>query len=125
MESALIDRLMVRELLENWVLWRDAGDWDRFRTLWASNGTMMATWTQGSVEEFIKASVKGWNEGVRILHFLGGSSIDLSGDRCIAQTKMTITQRAMVDGVACDDAPICQELIKLTLNVLCGHGNLP
>ena len=24
-----IDRWTIRELLENWVVWRDAGDWDR------------------------------------------------------------------------------------------------
>lgn len=24
----------IRELIENWVLWRDAGDWERFRTVW-------------------------------------------------------------------------------------------
>ena len=40
--------------------------------------------------------------GVRILHFLGGSTIDLFGTRAIAQTKMTISQRAKVDGVLCD-----------------------
>ena len=37
-----------------------------------------------------------------ILHFLGGSTIDVAGDRAIAQTKMTISQRAQVDGVLCD-----------------------
>jgi hypothetical protein len=40
--------------------------------------------------------------GVRILHFLGGSSIDVTAGRAIAQTKMTISQRAVVDGVCCD-----------------------
>jgi hypothetical protein len=39
---------------------------------------------------------------VRILHFLGGSTIDVAGERAIAQTKMTIAQRASVDGVTCD-----------------------
>ena len=39
---------------------------------------------------------------MRILHFLGGSTIDLSGTRAIAQTKMTISQRAKVEGVLCD-----------------------
>src|SRR5204862_4715732 len=37
-----------------------------------------------------------------ILHFLGGSSVDLKGRRAIAQTKMTISQRAAVDGVSVD-----------------------
>jgi len=63
---------------------------------------MMATWFQGSFEEFIKVNDEGWTRGVRILHFLGGSSIDVSRDRAIAQTKMTISQRAPVEGVICD-----------------------
>ena len=37
-----------------------------------------------------------------ILHFLGGASIDVVGDRAISQTKMTISQRATVEGVPCD-----------------------
>ena len=39
---------------------------------------------------------------MRILHFLGGVSVDLAGDRAIAQTKMTISQRGQVQGVLCD-----------------------
>ena len=39
---------------------------------------------------------------MRILHFLGGTSVDVAGDRAIAQTKMTISQRAAVEGVECD-----------------------
>ncbi len=102
MNDPIIERLRIRELIENWVVWRDAGDWDRLRTLWSDDGKMMATWKQGTAEEFIQASIDGWNKGVRILHFLGGSSIDVAGDRAVAQTKMTITQRAEVEGVLCD-----------------------
>jgi len=96
------EKLAIREAVENWAVWRDSGDWDRFRTIWAPEGRMNATWTQGTAEEFIAASIAGWNKGVSILHFLGGSSIDIAGDRAIAQTKMTISQRAEVDGVVCD-----------------------
>ncbi|MBO0715041.1 MAG: nuclear transport factor 2 family protein, partial [Acidimicrobiales bacterium] len=96
------DRLAIRELVENWVVWRDAGDWNRFRGVWHDDGRMMATWFQGSAEEFIRVSREGFTRGVSILHFLGGSSIDLARDRAIAQTKMTISQRGEVDGVACD-----------------------
>ena len=63
---------------------------------------MMATWFQGGFEDFIKVNDEGWTRGVRILHFLGGSSIDVAGQRAIAQTKMTISQRALVEGVICD-----------------------
>ena len=96
------DRLAIRDLVENWVGWRDAGDWERFRTVWHDDGWMMATWFQGPAEEFIRVSREGFERGVSILHFLGGTAIDLAGDRAIAQTKMTISQRAQVDGVLCD-----------------------
>jgi SnoaL-like domain len=100
--SALEDRLLVRELVENWVLYRDAGDWERFRSVWHSDGRMMATWCQADAEGFIQASQQGWAKGVSILHFLGGSTIDIAGERAIAQTKMTISQRASVEGVLVD-----------------------
>jgi hypothetical protein len=96
------DRLAIRDLVENWAVWRDAGDWERFRTVWHDDGRMMATWFQGSADDFIRVSREGFERGVSILHFLGGTAIDLAGDRAIAQTKMTISQRAEVDGVLCD-----------------------
>ena len=96
------DRALIRELVDNWALWRDAGDWERFRTVWHRDGRMMATWWQGPYEDFIRVSQEGFDRGVRILHFLGGSSIDVRGERAVAQTKMTITQRVEVHGVRCD-----------------------
>ena len=96
------DKRAIRELVENWAIWRDARLWDRFRTVWHADGRMMATWFQGSFEEFIRVNDEGWARGVRILHFLGGSSIDVAAGRAIAQTKMTISQRAPVENVICD-----------------------
>jgi SnoaL-like domain len=98
----LSDRLAIRDLVENWVVWRDAGDWERFSTVWHRDGWMSATWFQGPASEFIRVSREGWDRGVSILHFLGGTSIDLAGKRAIAQTKMTISQRGLVHGVTCD-----------------------
>ena len=102
MTGEAADRQAIRELIENWAVWRDAGDWDRFRTVWHPDGRMMATWFQGPAEDFIRVSQEGFERGVRILHFLGGMSVDLAGDRAIAQTKMTITQRAAVHDVVCN-----------------------
>jgi hypothetical protein len=96
------DRLIIRDLIESWAIWRDALMWDRFRTVWHDDGRMMATWFQGTADEFIQVSREGYERGVRILHFLGGMSIDVAGPRAIAQTKMTISQRAPVEGVPCD-----------------------
>ena len=102
MNDVTADRQTIRQLVEDWAVLRDARIWDRFRGVWHEDGRMMATWFQGSRDEFIKVSEEGYARGVRILHFLGGSTIDVSANRAIAQTKMTISQRAEVDGVLCD-----------------------
>lgn len=102
MDASLRERLRIREVVENWAVWRDAGDWERFRGVWHPDARMMATWFQGPATSFIDVSREGFERGVRILHFLGGSSIDVEATRAIAQTKMTISQRGDVDGVRCD-----------------------
>ncbi|HEX4554265.1 MAG TPA: nuclear transport factor 2 family protein [Xanthobacteraceae bacterium] len=102
MKSDLIDRLAIRDLIDNWAMWRDTGRWDDFRTCWHADGVMMATWFQGGVDDFIKVSQQGFARGARTSHFQGGLSIDLKGRRAIAQTKMQIAQRGPVEGVVCD-----------------------
>jgi hypothetical protein len=101
-DSTLQDELLIRRMVERWAVWRDAGDWERFATVWHPQGVMMATWFQGPFADFIRVTQEGWTKGVSILHFLGGSAIQVAGDRAIAQTKMTISQRGPVDGVMCD-----------------------
>jgi hypothetical protein len=96
------DRSAVAALVNNWAVWRDAGDWERFRGVWHDDARMMATWFQGSADAFIAASREGWEKGVSILHFLRGIAIDIEGTRAIAQTKMTISQRGEVHRVLCD-----------------------
>jgi hypothetical protein len=93
----LDDKAAIVEVVHNWALWRDAGDWERFRGVWHDDGWMTATWFQGPAAQFIEVSRAGFEKGVSILHFLGGSSVELKGSRAIAQTKMTISQRGDVD----------------------------
>src|SRR5882757_7851987 len=84
--SNVQDKLAIRELIDNWAVWRDSFQWDKFRTVWHKEGRMWATWFQGTYEEFIAANLAGYAKGVR----------------AIAQTKMSISQRANVEGVECD-----------------------
>ncbi len=106
MDAAMRDELEIRQMVERWAVWRDAGDWERFATVWHPDGVMMATWFQGPFREFIRVTQEGWAKGVSILHFLGGSAVEVAGDPAIAQTKMTISQRGTVEGatgpVLCD-----------------------
>lgn len=96
------DQAAIVEVVHNWALWRDAGDWERFRTVWHDDGWMTATWFQGPAQEFIRVSKAGFEKGVSILHFLGGSSVEVVRNRAIAQTKMTISQRGTCEGEVVD-----------------------
>jgi hypothetical protein len=96
------ERAAIVQVVHDWAIWRDAGDWERFRTVWHDDAWMTATWFQGPAAKFIEVSRAGFDKGVSILHFLGGSSVELRDARAIAQTKMTISQRGTVDGVAVD-----------------------
>lgn len=92
----------IREVVQDWVLWRDSGDWARFATVWHEQGHMTATWFQGSAGEFIEASRAGAERGLNVLHLLAGTSVDVAGERAIAQSRMSILQRTSVDGVEVD-----------------------
>jgi hypothetical protein len=102
MNEAAADKVAIREVIENWVIWRDSGDWERFRNVWHANGRMMATWFQGSAEEFMRVTQEGMDRGVSIFHLLGGSSLEVAGQRAVAQTRTMISQRAPVHNVLCD-----------------------
>jgi hypothetical protein len=104
MNESAADAAAIREVIENWIIWRDSGDWERFRSVWHEDGRMMATWFQGPAEEFIRVSREGMERGVSIFHALGGSSLEIAGLRSLAQTRTTISQRGMVHGVLCDVA---------------------
>ena len=97
-----MDRMAIRELLENWVVWRDAGEWERFATVWHDNGRMNATWFQASAGDFIAGCRKAFEAGLVGLHTLGGTSIEVRDSRAVAHTKMQIVQRGEVDGVEVD-----------------------
>ena len=96
------DIMLIRDLIERWAVYRDAMLWDKFRTIWHADGVMSATWTEGSFEDFIKITQEGMKHDLNILHILGGSAIDVCGNRAVAMTKFMILQRAALDGVLCD-----------------------
>ena len=96
------DRAAIREVIGDWAVWRDAGDFDRLATCWHADGRMVTTWGAFDAASFVAASRLGWERGVDVVHLLGGMAIDVAGDRAVAQTKMTIQQRGPLDGVVVD-----------------------
>ena len=96
------DELAIREIVEAWAVARDSGFWDRLLSLWHPDGRMRTTWFLGPAAEFVAGIRRNFDEGVIAHHLLGGSMIDVVGDRSIAQTKSTIGHRSEIGGVLCD-----------------------
>src|SRR2546427_4786554 len=94
MDQVMAEKLAIRETIDNWILWRDAGDWQRFKTVWHPDGWMNATWFQGPAEQFIEVSREGFNKGVNILHFYGGVCCYIPRDRAKARNQNIINQPA-------------------------------
>lgn len=96
------DKQEIRDLIEGWAVWRDAGEWSRFATVWHDDAWMMTTWSKSPASEFMARSRAVFERGVEVMHTLGGTVIDVSGDRAVAQTKAEILQRGEVHGVLVD-----------------------
>jgi SnoaL-like protein len=98
----LEDHLEIGALVQNWALWRDAGEWEKLRTTFHPDATMTATWYDGAFDRFIDACQASWRKGSRSQHFLGGTSAEINGERALAQTRMAIMVRGLLDGVEVD-----------------------
>ena len=96
------DEAVIRRMIENWAVWRDTGDWERFATLWADDGVMSATWFEGSAGDFIAAGRRAWGSPARAHHIMGGSAVAIAGARAVATTRMTLLLRSEVEGELCD-----------------------
>jgi hypothetical protein len=102
MDQKTLDIMIIRDQIERWAVYRDALLWNKFRTVWHKDGRMTATWFSGPYEEFIRITEEGVKHGLNILHILGGTAIEVNGNRATSMTKMIILQRAKLDGVLCD-----------------------
>lgn len=100
--NMLVVRSAIRDIVEGWAVWRDSGQWDKLMSVWFDDSAMSTTWQQRSGAEFVEASRAAWARGVDVQHMLGGTAIELAGERAIAETKTVIQQRGIVHDVLVD-----------------------
>ena len=100
--QACIDRMAITQVVQDWALARDTGRWERLRSAFTADGTMCTTWFAGSADEFVRRSMEAMKRGARVQHFIGSTSIDLDGDRAIAETRMVLLLRASLQGTEVD-----------------------
>jgi hypothetical protein len=97
------DRTAIAERIQDWVVFRDSGFWERLRAIWGPDGLMTTTWFRGTADEFVAHNQRAWGPPVPgAVHMLGGISVDVAGARAVSQTKMTITVRGAVHDTPCE-----------------------
>src|SRR3990170_597023 len=102
--QALMDRSAIVQAIENWGFFRDDKQWDRLRDLYTADGRMTTTWTIATADEFIHhcRGLAGKGGGRRTIHSIGATTVELNGERALAETRMTLLVRGMLDGVEVD-----------------------
>ena len=96
------DREMIGELMQNWGFWRDQGEWDALRTTFHPEGRIRVTWFSGLFTEFVTTSMEMRKRRSGVKHWIGGSKIDINGDRAIAETNVMIMGRPVLHDVLVD-----------------------
>lgn len=94
--------MQIRKAIDEWAIYRDTGDWQKFLNLWHPKGWMRATWFDGSVQDFVEQSKQSFGRGALAHHVLGGTAVTIAGDRALATTRMTLHLRVPIDGIVCD-----------------------
>ena len=96
------DREMIGELMQNWGFWRDQGEWDALRTTFHPEGRIRVTWFSGLFTEFVTTSMEMRKRRSGVKHWIGGSKIDINGNRAIAETNVMIMGRPVLHDVLVD-----------------------
>jgi SnoaL-like domain len=96
------DKQEIAELIQNWGFWRDQGQWEDLATTFHPEGTIQVTWFNGRFTDFIAASREMRKTRRGSKHEIGGSRIEVRGNRAIAETNVRIMGRRELHGVECD-----------------------
>lgn len=96
------DKQEIGELIQCWAFWRDTGEWDSLLSAFHPQGKMVATWFSGGAKEFVAGSKAAWDRGARSSHFVGGSRITVRGAKAIAESRMVLMVRSVLDGEEVD-----------------------
>jgi SnoaL-like domain len=92
--AGVVERDAIRNVIAEWALARDTAQWEKLRSLYAPDATMQTTWFEGSADEFVERSAKGFGRSARAQHLVGASVIELGDTRATAETRIVLLLRA-------------------------------
>lgn len=92
----------ITQLLLKWGYFRDHKMWEELQDTFHPGGQINVTWYTGDIEGFVQGSIKMAKSGVKSMHVMYPSIVEIQGDRAIAITPTTISGRKEGDGPALD-----------------------
>ncbi|KAI5817242.1 hypothetical protein BZA77DRAFT_310159 [Pyronema omphalodes] len=109
-DDLALERYKLRELAEGWPCYRDACEWENFKSIFHyPDAFVYTTWTgRTPIADFIAASQGGMDRGAFIMHRIHGTTTDIQGNRAVTKMKATITQRFTIDGCEVDAESDCR-----------------
>jgi len=118
LDKEALERFKVREICEGWGSYRDAAEWENYRSMFFDDAYIATSWKQGNIDEFIKASKEAFAKGssfMYILHRIIGSAVQLNPEctRAVCKMKITITCRFTFDGIEMDNEADCRFFFML------------
>lgn len=106
-DQTVVDRSKIREICEGWGLYRDAAEWQNYRSMFHDDAYIATSWSQGPVNQFIESSKEAFSKQkdgmIYILHRIIGQTVDVQGNRAVSKMKVTITCRIEIDGIEMDN----------------------
>jgi hypothetical protein len=123
-DELAIERYKLRELSEGWPCYRDACEWQNFRSIFEADAWVYTSWSgKVHIDDFIQASKEGMDRGAFIMHRVHGSTTDINSEATRAVTKMkaTITQRFILDGCEVDAESDCRFLFLFRKDASSGN----
>lgn len=94
------DQIEIAQLLVNWGTWRDSGEFEKLRSCYTADARMVTSWYDGPAESFVDlvAQVQPkqpTDHGA--MHLIGGTTSRVNGERAIAETRISILMRGLLN----------------------------
>ncbi|MBA2933477.1 nuclear transport factor 2 family protein [Sphingomonas sp. CGMCC 1.13654] len=103
--QAILDKAAIGQLIAAWGILRDTYAWEKLRDCWTDDGRIAVSWFDGTADEFVagcKPMAVDRDNQIASQHVITGGSIDVAGDRAVAETRILILVRLKVDGIWSD-----------------------
>lgn len=98
----MLDEYDIFRVRRIWAYSRDHHDWERLKTCFHPDATVVVSWFEGSAADFVERTMQAAaarKAEERSAHALGNYDVAVRGDRAILEADMQVLNRDYLDGI--------------------------